>query len=44
MTTEDERCAQARRFQLIDEAFRASVLDAVRRPGEPAPPSKPLVG
>jgi hypothetical protein len=41
MTTEDERCAETRRFQRIGEAFRASVLDAVRWPGEPARPSTP---
>jgi hypothetical protein len=44
MTTEDERCAEARRFQRIGEAFRASVLDAVCWPGEPAMPSRPLEG
>jgi uncharacterized protein len=30
MSTEDERCAEARRFERIDEAFRRGDLDALR--------------
>jgi uncharacterized protein len=31
MTTEEERCAQARKFRRIDEAFRRGDLDALRQ-------------
>ena len=49
MATEEERCAQAREFVRIDEAFRAGELDALRAAvGDPANipngPMPPAIG